>query len=87
VYILKKEKEVLYASKTLHINNTVFDLSVQLGLILEFTVFQMLEHSACLRKYFGSDLIPYKAAQFSNIFFQNISIAYIVYKMKLLYPC
>lgn len=62
VSVKKKEKKGLYASKILHINNTVFELSVQLDLTFEFTMFQILEHSACLPKYFGSDLIPCKAA-------------------------
>lgn len=64
MYILKKKKEKkgLYASKILHINNTVFDLSVRLDLTFEFTMLQTLEHSACLPKYLGSDLINCKAA-------------------------
>lgn len=58
----KNKKKGLYGSKILHINNTEFDLSVQLDSALEFTMFQILEHSACLPEYFGSDLIPCNAA-------------------------
>lgn len=47
VCIYTKKKGLYYSKKILHINNTFFDLSVQLDLTLEFTMFQTSEHFAC----------------------------------------
>lgn len=48
IHIYTKKKVLYYSKKILHVNNTLFDLSVQLDLTLEFTMFQILEHFACL---------------------------------------